>query len=102
MLSSNSNKNNKSHDIQMMLAKSHTIDNNNEGFINYHASKSKHLFKDQSVYHQEDAVTADPYMDVSRNSGEKHKKKKSLRSGSQSKSAAKGYSSKRSRGSSQR
>lgn len=85
-----------------MFKKNYTIDNAENGaFISY-PSKSKHLFKDQSVYHQEDAVTADPYMDISRNSAEKIKQKTKQRSGSQSKSAAKGFSSKRSRGSSQR
>ena len=29
------------------------------------------MFKDQSVYQQDDAVTADPYMDASRQSVEK-------------------------------
>ena len=47
--------------------------------------KSKHLFKDQSVFHQEDAVTADPYLDGSRNSGEKSKQK-TKRSASHTKS----------------
>lgn len=58
--------------------------------------KSKHLFKDQSVFHQEDAVTADPYMDGSRNSGEKSKQK-TKRSASQSKSPTKNFSTKRDR-----